>query len=108
MEPSNSAPSSANTSGETYYGWWIVFAAFLNLFLVVGVIFYGFPAFYPYFIQDLHFTRAQLTQGFLLGFLDRPRRRARSHSVRRRARLRLTNLDEQNHRLLAIRTSLHR
>lgn len=54
---------------ETYYGWWIVFAAFLNLFLVVGVIFYGFPAFYPYFIQDLHFTRAQLTQGFLLGFL---------------------------------------
>jgi MFS family permease len=69
MEPSNSAPSSANTSGETYYGWWIVFAAFLNLFLVVGVIFYGFPAFYPYFIQDLHFTRAQLTQGFLLGFL---------------------------------------
>jgi MFS family permease len=69
MEPSNSAPSSANTSGETYYGWWIVFAAFLNLFLVVGIIFYGFPAFYPYFIQDLHFTRAQLTQGFLLGFL---------------------------------------
>ena len=47
MEPSNSAPSSANTSGETYYGWWIVLAAFLNLFLVVGVIFYGFPAFYP-------------------------------------------------------------
>ena len=56
-------------NGKTYYGWWIVFAAFLNLFLVVGVIFYGFPAFYPYFVQDLHFTRAQLTQGFLLGFL---------------------------------------
>jgi MFS family permease len=55
--------------GETYYGWWIVLAAFLNLFLVVGIIFYGFPAFYPYFVQDLHFTRAQLTQGFLLGFL---------------------------------------
>jgi MFS family permease len=57
------------SSGETYYGWWIVLAAFLNLFLVVGVIFYGFPAFYPYFVQDLHFSRAQLTQGFLLGFL---------------------------------------
>jgi MFS family permease len=69
MEPSNSAPSSTSSSGETYYGWWIVFAAFLNLFLVVGIIFYGFPAFYPYFIQELHFTRAQLTQGFLLGFL---------------------------------------
>jgi len=56
-------------TGESYYGWWIVLAAFLNLFLVVGIIFYGFPAFYPYFIQDLHFSRAQLTQGFLLGFL---------------------------------------
>ena len=55
--------------GEAYYGWWIVLAAFLNLFLVVGIIFYGFPAFYPYFVQDLHFTRAQLTQGFLLGFV---------------------------------------
>ncbi len=64
--PPNPTP---NASGETYYGWWIVFAAFLNLFLVVGIIFYGFPAFYPYFVQDLHFTRAQLTQGFLLGFL---------------------------------------
>lgn len=66
VEPSNTATPA---NGETYYGWWIVLAAFLNLFLVVGVIFYGFPAFYPYFVQDLHFTRAQLTQGFLLGFL---------------------------------------
>src|ERR1700733_5431810 len=66
MEPNNSA---THPGGDTYYGWWIVFAAFLNLFLVVGIIFYGFPAFYPYFVQDLHFTRAQLTQGFLLGFL---------------------------------------
>src|SRR6201996_3300526 len=61
--------STAQTGSSTYYGWWIVFAAFVNLFLVVGIIFYGFPAFYPYFVQDLHFTRAQLTQGFLLGFL---------------------------------------
>jgi MFS transporter, OFA family, oxalate/formate antiporter len=53
----------------TYYGWWIVLAAFLNLFFVVGIIFYGFPVFYPYFVESLGFTRAQLTQGFLLGFL---------------------------------------
>ncbi len=52
-----------------YYGWWIVVAAFLNLFFVVGVIFYGFPVFYPYFVESLHFSRAQVTQGFLLGFL---------------------------------------
>jgi MFS family permease len=55
--------------GGTYYGWWIVLAAFLNLFFVVGIIFYGFPVFYPYFVESLGFTRAQLTQGFLLGFL---------------------------------------
>jgi MFS family permease len=56
-------------SNRIYYGWWIVLAAFLNLFFVVGIIFYGFPVFYPYFVESLSFTRAQLTQGFLLGFL---------------------------------------
>jgi MFS family permease len=60
----------ATSSGRgAYYGWWIVLAAFLNLFFVVGIIFYGFPVFYPYFVESLGFTRAQLTQGFLLGFL---------------------------------------
>lgn len=52
-----------------YYGWWVVLAAFLNLFFVVGIIFYGFPVFYPYFVESLGFTRAQVTQGFFLGFL---------------------------------------
>jgi len=46
-----------------------VLAAFLNLFFIVGIIFYGFPVLYPYFVESLGFTRAQLTQGFLLGFL---------------------------------------
>ena len=52
-----------------YYGWWIVLAAFLNLFFLVGIVFYGFPVFYPYFVESLGFTRAQVTQGFFLGFL---------------------------------------
>ena len=52
-----------------FYGWWIVAAAFLNLFFAVGVIFYGFPVFYPAFVESLGFTRAQVTQGFLFGFL---------------------------------------
>src|SRR6201998_1657130 len=56
-------------SGRTFYGWWIVLAAFLNLFFAVGIIFYGFPVFYPAFVQSLGFTRAQVTQGFFLGFL---------------------------------------
>jgi MFS family permease len=60
--------SEAN-SGRIFYGWWIVAAAFLNLFFVVGIIFYGFPVFYASFVESLGFTRAQVTQGFFLGFL---------------------------------------
>ena len=60
---------SGDSSTHVYYGWWIVLAAFLNLFFVVGIIFYGFPVFYPYFVESLGFTRAQVTQGFFLGFL---------------------------------------
>src|SRR5215472_1896356 len=64
------ALSNSNRSANpVYYGWWIVVAAFLNLFFVVGILFYGFPVFYPYFVESLGFTRAQVTQGFLLGFL---------------------------------------
>lgn len=54
---------------RTFYGWWIVVAAFLNLFFSVGIIFYGFPVFYPAFVSSLGFTRAQVGQGFLIGFL---------------------------------------
>ena len=61
--------TSDNSSVRVYYGWWIVLAAFLNLFFVVGIIFYGFPVFYPYFVESLGFTRAQVTQGFFFGFL---------------------------------------
>src|SRR5436853_4204258 len=56
-------------STRIFYGWWIVVAAFLNLLFAVGIIFYGFPVFYPSLVQSLGFTRAQVTQGFLLGFL---------------------------------------
>ena len=52
-----------------FYGWWIVAAAFINLFFTTGMVFYGFPVFYPSFTTSLGFTRAQVTQGFLLGFL---------------------------------------
>jgi MFS family permease len=58
-----------NSPRRVFYGWWIVMAAFLNLFFAVGIIYYGFPVFYPAFVVSLGFTRAQVTQGFLLGFL---------------------------------------
>jgi MFS family permease len=68
MALANSDTTHSTHSG-LYYGWWIVLAAFLNLFFVVGIVFYGFPVFYPYFVEALGFTRAQVTQGFFLGFL---------------------------------------
>ena len=61
-------PNSTTAHG-IFYGWWIVVAAFINLFFAVGMIFYGFPVFYPSFSAALGFTRAEVTQGFLLGFL---------------------------------------
>jgi sugar phosphate permease len=54
---------------RVFYGWWIVLAAFLNLFFSVGIVYYGFPVFYPSMVDSLGFSRAQLTQGFLLGFV---------------------------------------
>ena len=59
----------SNRRTPMFYGWWIVLAAFLNLFFSVGIIFYGFPVFYAAFVETLGFTRAQVTQGFLLGFI---------------------------------------
>lgn len=59
-----------NSSGHPriFYGWWIVSAAFLNLFLVVGIVYYGFPVFYPSLVDSLRFTREQTTLGLFLGF----------------------------------------
>ena len=51
-----------------FYGWWIVLAAFFNLFLAVGIVFYGFPVFYPSLVESLHFSRQQATTGMFLGF----------------------------------------
>jgi len=59
----------SNAAPRIFYGWWIVAAAFLNLFFTTGVIYYGFPVFYPAFVTYLGFTRAQVTEGFLVGFL---------------------------------------
>jgi hypothetical protein len=57
------ANSVDRSSSHIFYGWWIVLAAFLNLFFVVGILFYGFPVFYPSMIDSLGFTRAPITTG---------------------------------------------
>jgi sugar phosphate permease len=40
-----------------------VLTAFLSLFAGVGFALYGLPRFYPYFVQELGWTRAQVTSG---------------------------------------------
>lgn len=59
----------AQSPERVFYGWWIVAAAFLNLFFAVGVVFYGFPVFYPLLVKSLGFTHAEVTEGFLFGFM---------------------------------------
>ena len=54
---------------RVFYGWWVTVAAFLNLFFTVGIVYYGFPVFYPSLVESLGFTRAQATAGFLYGFV---------------------------------------
>jgi MFS family permease len=56
-------------SARVFYGWWVVLAAFLNLFFAVGLVFYGLPVFYPSLVDSLHFTRSQVAQGLFLGFV---------------------------------------
>ena len=51
-----------------FYGWWIVLAAFTNLFFAVGIVYYGFPVFYPSLVESLQFSRQQATTGLFLGF----------------------------------------
>jgi MFS family permease len=62
-------PATPSKSFRLFYGWWVTLAAFLNLFFTVGIVYYGFPVFYPSLVESLGFTRAQVTQGFLYGFV---------------------------------------
>jgi MFS family permease len=56
-------------SPRVFYGWWIVLAAFMNLFFAVGLVFYGLPVFYTSLVDSLHFSRSQVAQGLFLGFV---------------------------------------
>ncbi len=62
----NDVPISAP---RIFYERWIVVVVFLNLFYNVGVIYYRFSVFYPSLVAFFGFTRAQVTQGFLMGFI---------------------------------------
>jgi sugar phosphate permease len=49
-----------NTRGHQLFA---VITAFLALFAIVGVALYGLPRFYPYFVQELGWSRQQVTSG---------------------------------------------
>ncbi len=59
----------AERQRNVFYGWWIVLAAFLNLFLTTGIVYYGFPVFYVSLTHSLGFTRQQATSGMFFGFV---------------------------------------
>ena len=40
-----------------------VVTSFLALFAIVGVALYGLPRFYPFFVQELGWSRQQVTSG---------------------------------------------
>jgi MFS family permease len=59
----------AEKGRHAFYGWRIVVAAFLNLFLTTGIVYYGFPVFYVSLTNSLGFTRQQATSGIFFGFV---------------------------------------
>lgn len=54
---------------KVFQGWWVALGSFVTLFTIVGVLYYGFPVFYPYLIDDFHWTRAQTTAGYMISTL---------------------------------------
>jgi MFS family permease len=54
---------------KTFYGWWVVAAAFITFGLSTGVPYYNMPLFYDYFMTDLKASRADITFGFPLAAL---------------------------------------
>jgi MFS family permease len=57
------------TRNPVFYGRWIVVAAFLNLFLTTGIVYYGLPVYYVSLIDALGFTRQQANSGIFYGFV---------------------------------------
>jgi MFS family permease len=47
----------------------LVATSFFALFAIVGLVLYGLPFFYDFFVKELHWTRAQVTSGNMIGKL---------------------------------------
>jgi len=49
---------------NSFYGWWIVAAAFVTFGISVGLPYYNMPFFYDYFAKNYGWARSQITLGF--------------------------------------------
>jgi sugar phosphate permease len=61
--------STAGRGGKLFYGWRVAGACFLNLFAIVGIMYYSFPVFYSPLIQEFGWSRAQVTAGFAVSIV---------------------------------------
>ncbi len=50
-----------------FYGWRVASGSFLILFVIVGIVYYGFPVFYLPLTEEFGWSRAQVTAGFFFG-----------------------------------------
>jgi MFS family permease len=55
--------------GKFYYGWWIVVAAFLVMFVCAGIGFSTFPVFLKYLEQDMGWNRTSLSIASMIAAL---------------------------------------
>jgi MFS family permease len=64
----NVLPATEAKSEKWNYGQYYVAATgFLSLFSLVGIMFYGLPFFYDFWVQEYGWTRAQVTSGNAVG-----------------------------------------
>ena len=52
-----------NNQKPSFYGWWIVFTAFVFMMMTVGFILYGLPQFFPNYVEDFGWRRDQIQLG---------------------------------------------
>lgn len=69
MSGSAEASAAGGRAGKLFYGWRVAGACFLNLFAIVGIMYYSFPVFYSPLIQEFGWTRAQVTAGFAVSII---------------------------------------
>ena len=51
------------SSQQSFYGWWIVGAAFVFMMMIVGFVLYGLPQFFPNYIAEFGWRRDQIQLG---------------------------------------------